>query len=119
MRSLRYLNTILTVLAVLLTVQVWTLWNAPGSLDRASEARPEGIPDAGAQRQAIIDQLKLVNVKLADMASLLRSGELKVKVDGAQKVVDVAPAVAEPPTPSTPTAHPTPPVNVPQVMLEK
>lgn len=82
MRSLKYLNVVLTVVAVLMTVQVWTSLGAAPAVDFASVARAEGIPDAGAQRQAIVDQLKLVNQKLEEMAGLLRSGEVRVKVEG-------------------------------------
>lgn len=86
MRAVKYLNVVVTVVAVLMTVQVWTsLSAAPASLDFASVARAEGIPDAGAQRQETIDQLKLVNQKLEELTALLRSGEVRVKVEGGNK----------------------------------
>ncbi len=66
MRSLRYLNTILTVIAVLLATHLWTAWS-DGASPAAAVASPRttptpgGIPNAGAQRQQQIDLLKLLN----------------------------------------------------------
>ncbi|HWB53096.1 MAG TPA: hypothetical protein VG722_02855 [Tepidisphaeraceae bacterium] len=39
------------------------------------------IPDTGAQRQEIIDQLKITNSKLDDLITLLQSGNIRVKTD--------------------------------------
>ena len=56
MRSIRYLNTVLTVIAMLLTLQLWTLWTSPPAqtLSAAQMAhargRPAGFPNAAAQR---------------------------------------------------------------------
>ena len=79
MKGLRYLNTMLTILAVLLTLQLWTTWNmAPA--DMATEAHAQGIPDAGAQRKQMIDELKLVNKKVEELKGLLTSGKVRVTV---------------------------------------
>lgn len=80
MRSLRYLNGILTVLAVLLGLQLWTSWTANTSVDVAAPAYAQGIPDAGAQRLQIIDQLKLLNSRTEELKGLLLSGKVQVKV---------------------------------------
>ena len=80
MRSLRYLNGILTVLAVLLGLQLWTSWTTSPSVDMATPAYAQGIPDAGAQRAQIIDQLKLLNSNTAELKGLLLSGKAQVKV---------------------------------------
>ena len=78
MRSIAYLNSILTVLALLLTLQLWTSWtNAPSA---TSPAMAQGIPDEGAQREKIIDQLKLLNSRADGIHSLLSSGKLRVRV---------------------------------------
>lgn len=37
------------------------------------------IPDAGAQRQQIIDELKSVNAKLDKISSLMESGKMQVQ----------------------------------------
>ncbi|MBI1367444.1 MAG: hypothetical protein GC162_02195 [Planctomycetes bacterium] len=78
MKSLAYLNGVLTVLAVLLALQLWTSWTS--SPDIASPAYAQGIPDEGAQRNQIIDQLKLLNQKTEEMKGLLLSGKISVKV---------------------------------------
>ena len=85
MQPLRYLNTILTILAILLTLNLWTAWTAaPGgdalSLANRTEAQGRGIPNAGAQRQEMIDLLKKVNRSLSDMESTLTSGEVRVRI---------------------------------------
>ena len=81
MHTLRYLNGILTVLALLLALNLWTAWTAsPAAPDLASTARAQGIPDEGAQRQRIIDQLKLLNQKTEGILALLGSGKVRVQV---------------------------------------
>ena len=85
MQSLRYLNSILTVLAVLLALNVWTMWRGAaaemvGPIQSAQAAGPGGIPNAGAQRKQIIDQLKSLNAKTDSLTSLLKSGTVRVRV---------------------------------------
>ncbi len=86
MRSIRYLNVILTALAVLLAAQLWTAWTAgAGTPVLASSAQaaqpPGGIPDSGAQLQQIIDLLKRQTQQTEDLMTLLRSGQVRVQVD--------------------------------------
>lgn len=86
MNGLRYLNGILTTLAILMALQLWTTWTAtaPGL---ATEAHAQGIPDSGAQRAQMINQLKLVSQKvdtsnklLTSTQQFLKSGKLQVNV---------------------------------------
>jgi hypothetical protein len=86
MRSLRYLNTILTVLAVLLALQLWTAWMGNGGLAapaRAVASPTGGIPDAGAQRKEMIDLLKALNEQSSDLVKVLKSGDVRVKLENA------------------------------------
>ena len=99
MRSMRYLNAVLTVLAVLLAANVWALISAPErsllqpesalAQSRSTGAAPaagaaaSGIPDAGSQRKEIIDALKRIAAQNEELANLLRSGSVRVKVEAA------------------------------------
>ncbi len=78
MTSIRYLNAILTILTVVLGVQLWTTWTAGPAW--SDTARAQGIPDGGAQRQQIVDQLKLVNKKVDQLQGLLTSGKVRVRL---------------------------------------
>jgi len=85
MKSLRYLNTVLTLIAVLLTVNIWTLWNttpAGDVLSVATEAQANGIPNAGQQRKDILDAVKRVNTDTNAIKNLLANGTIKVKIEG-------------------------------------
>ncbi len=80
MRSLRYLNCVLTVLAVLLSLQLWTSWST-SSVSMVQEAHAQGIPNAGAQRKEMIDALARIQQELTLTNEMLRSGQLRVVVD--------------------------------------
>ena len=85
MRSLGYLNGVLTVLAVLLALQLWvSIGKAPVTESAAVAQVGKGIPDVGAQNQEIIDQLKKLNVQLDAINGLLQSGKVRVKLDGGK-----------------------------------
>jgi len=89
MKSLRYLNTVLTLIAVLLTVNIWTMWNmTPGgqALSVATEAQAVGIANAGQQRKEIVDALKRVNADTSEMKSMLANGSVRVKIEGNASV---------------------------------
>ena len=84
MRSLRYLNTILTLIAVLLTVNLWTLWTVtPGgdSLSIATQARAQGMTSPGQQRELMINELKKINASTGDLKSMLKSGSVRVRLE--------------------------------------
>lgn len=86
MKNLRYLNSILTIIAVLLTLNLWTLWTGSSS-PVASFAAPahaqvnEGLANAGAQRSEMIALLKKQISATESLTALLKSGTVKVKVD--------------------------------------
>ncbi|QDU35204.1 hypothetical protein KS4_32840 [Poriferisphaera corsica] len=82
-RSLRYLNGVLTVIAVLLTLNLWAMWQStPGGevMSLASKAEAQGIANSGAQRKMIIDELKILNSKAAGITGLLQSGKVVVEL---------------------------------------
>jgi len=82
MKSLRYLNTVLTLIAILLTVQLWTGWHGSAGqmLDHAATVEAAGIPNAGSQRAAMLDELETMNKNIAALRSTLESDGLKVVV---------------------------------------
>ena len=92
MRSLRYLNTILTLIAVLLTLNLWTAWTAsPGapSIDGTRTAsaaeRPGGVGSAGERQVEMVNQLKALNTAVGNLDATLTSGKVRVKVDAMPK----------------------------------
>ena len=94
-RSIRYSNIILTVIAVLLSLHLWTLWTAgpagpPVSLASPAEAaaRPVGLPNAAGQRAEIIKHLKAQTRKTDELIKLFKSGNAKVKATMPKQKVD-------------------------------
>ncbi len=87
MRNLRYLNGILTVLAVLLAVNTWVLIAgspAGALLSPTGEAHAQGV-GGNAERQAqVVDELKKLNGSVNDLSSQLKAG-LNVKVTSMPK----------------------------------
>ncbi len=79
MRSIRYTNVILTLLAVLLSLQLWTQWTTSSPVV-ATTTYAQGIPDSGAQRKQIVDQLKLLNTKVDKLNSMFATGKAVVTV---------------------------------------
>ena len=83
MQSVKYLNVILTTIAILLALQLWTSWSG-ASLDRpvelVSSAHAAGIPNAGHQRKQMIDHLKAVSTKLDQLNDQFRSGHARVRI---------------------------------------
>ena len=63
---------------MLLALQLWI--GAASGPELATPAYAQGIPDSGAQRQQIVDQLKLLNKRTAEMTGLMKSGQLRVLV---------------------------------------
>ncbi len=84
MRSIKYLNTILTVLTVLLALQLWTTWTMPAAgWDHAQHAlAQDGLANAGAQRKQLIDQTKALTDKVDQLANLFKTGKARVQVEG-------------------------------------
>ena len=86
MPSLRYLNSVLTVIALLLTINLYTLWtvNPAGSIlapETSVQAADSGVVDARVQRKEMIDQLKQLNSGLSAVQQTLTSGKLRVQVE--------------------------------------
>ena len=84
MRSLRYLNTVLTILALLLTLNLWTAWSTTSVGDTLSISRTanaQGIVNAGAQRKEMINQVHQMNIAMVDLKTTLTDGAIRVHVD--------------------------------------
>ena len=84
MRSIRYLNTVLTIIAILLTLNLWTLWViTPGGqmLSMAGDAYAQGTANAAEQRKSMIDELKQNNEKVGEIINMLKKGSAKVTVE--------------------------------------
>jgi hypothetical protein len=84
MRQGTYLNVILTVNAALLTGVLWTQVAERPALSSAALAqsapRADGIPNAAAQRQKMIEALRDLKASMDANTRLLESGKLKVEV---------------------------------------
>ena len=87
MRQTRYLNIILTVNAVLLGALLWTALIGRPLLSEPAEAQvrtrftvPPNVPNAGAQRAAIVNELREMNALLDSTRDTLLSGRIKVQV---------------------------------------
>ncbi|MEM1027101.1 MAG: hypothetical protein AAGJ38_03370 [Planctomycetota bacterium] len=87
MRNLRYLNGILTVLAVLLAVNTWVLIAgspAGALLSPTNEVHAQGV-GGNAERQAqIVAELKELNGTVNGLSSQLKAG-INVKVTSMPK----------------------------------
>ena len=64
-------------LEVLILMSLWTGYPA------ATSARADGIPDAGEQRERLIDSVKATNAKLDALMTLLSGGKLEVTLHKA------------------------------------
>jgi len=76
MRSVRYLNGVLTIIAVLLTLNLWAQWHGgPGSnqLPAMPRAAAKGMPNPGAQRMEMIGQLKKLNEQVSVLTKQLET----------------------------------------------
>ena len=71
------LLTVIILLQVLTIANQWFTGPAAPSLVSPAQAQ---VPDAGAQRLQIIDELKGVNDKLGKMVGMMESGNLQVRV---------------------------------------
>jgi len=97
MRSLGYLNTVLTIIAVLLTLNLWTLWTSEpagaGSSpvagvfesqalaqNRKRSEQPPAPPNAGSQRKEMIRQMFQLNSSVDQLIAMFKDGTAKVRV---------------------------------------
>lgn len=69
------MKTWFSLLAGFQAVTLLALWGAGPA---ATPAHAAGIPDEGAQREQLIDQLKTANAKLDRLITLLADGKLEV-----------------------------------------
>lgn len=83
MGSLKYLNGVLTIIAVLLTLNLWTTWNttpAGQTLSIANQAQAAGFANPDAQREEMIGLLKKIDQGMADMQKTLTDGSVKAQM---------------------------------------
>jgi hypothetical protein len=80
----RYTRFCLTAIAVLLTILILGLWMQAVPTPPSASAG-ELFNDSAAQRSAIVDEAKATNSKLDELISLLKSGDIKVQVQGGEK----------------------------------
>ena len=83
MTNMKYLNAVLTVLAVLLALNLWVgVHPGPGQgMGLENQAHAQGRIDAGQQRAEIIKELKGLKSTVEAMNSKLTDGSIKVKVE--------------------------------------
>jgi hypothetical protein len=72
-------NTLSKWLGLIVVLQVLTLLSQWGTGPAATPAQAQ-IPDAGEQRNQLIDQAKATNEKLDKLLDFLKSGDLQVKL---------------------------------------
>ena len=80
----RYLNGVLTAIALLLAMNLWVNMHqndAAASLDPATEAMAQGTVSAGQQREAMIREINALGSKIDAIGSKLTDGSVRVKVD--------------------------------------
>ena len=73
---------LLTVVVILQGLILMGQWLGAPSVVSPAQAQ---IPDAGAQRLAIVKQLEALNAKTDRLIGLLESGKLQVRVVGEEK----------------------------------
>jgi len=87
--SLRYLDAILTIIAVLLTLNLWTMWAGGPSHAMTELATPAqaavGIANPGYQRKQMIDLLKRQVQQAEQLSELFQSGRARVSMATAPK----------------------------------
>lgn len=76
-RTPEVVTRLLLFLAVMLLAGHLLVWT---NLTHTPQAMAAGLPDSGAQLQAIIDELKDTNKRLDSMQKFIESGNLKVQV---------------------------------------
>lgn len=82
MNNTKYLNAILTVLAVLFAMNLWVGVNTTPGTSLEGTAIAQGRVDAGQQRTEMIAQLKELKTAVSALSSKLSDGSVKVKVEG-------------------------------------
>lgn len=100
-RSQQFLNGILTVNAVLLAALVWTNVSDGPSRAEAAPLLPQadevqgGVPNAGAQRERMISEIRALREDVRALEQAMSSGRVKVNVGNfaeLKKIMDEAAA---------------------------
>jgi len=78
-RNERWWRIALTILVVVTCLRVWI-----ADL-RFSEPAHAQIPDAGAQRMALVQELRRTNARLTEVVELLKTHTFTVRVENADK----------------------------------
>ncbi|MCI0677323.1 MAG: hypothetical protein L0Y42_16300 [Phycisphaerales bacterium] len=91
MRQGTYLNVILTANALLLSGMLWTQMAGQPALEQQALAQTaqeggQGVPNAAAQRQKMIEMLRDMKVSVDNAAKLLQSGKVRVEVTNIDKM---------------------------------
>lgn len=81
MNNTKYLNAVLTTIAVLLALNLWVGVNTPGT-SHEGQAFAQGRVDAGQQRAEMITQLKELKTSVDALSKKLTDGSITVKVEG-------------------------------------
>ena len=84
MPNLRYLKGILTIIAVLLTLNLWTMWTSSPATDMATPAQAQGLANAASQRQQMVNAMKENTKKMDQMIALLKSGQVRVRIEAGK-----------------------------------
>ena len=79
MPALRYTNAVLTVLAVLLSANLWVLVSGPTGTGLTTEAQAQGVGNTAQRQVEILEQVKSANDQLRTINANLLGG-LKVEV---------------------------------------
>ena len=84
MTNTKYLNAVLTVIALLLALNLWVGVNPSPSASGNPEGQAiaQGRVDAGQQRAEMIKELQGVKSTVEAMSKKLSDGSIKVKVEG-------------------------------------
>jgi len=73
------------LLTVVLVLQAMTLLGQWIGIPSATTPAHAAIPDAGAQRNQVIDELKNMNGKFDKLLSMLESGKIEIKIAAEEK----------------------------------
>lgn len=82
MTNTKYLNSILTILAVLLAMNLWVGVKTTPSIGLDNQAIAQGRVDAGQQRAEMITQLKELKSSVESISNKLSDGSITVSIEG-------------------------------------
>ena len=79
MPALRYTNAVLTLLAVLLSANLWVLVSGPAGAGLASEAQAQGVSNTAQRQVEMLNEIERVNDQLTAINANLIGG-IRVEV---------------------------------------